>query len=117
MWIALCIGSAFLYVSSSVFMKYWNELGATFAVLGIALTMLAAIGVEILALRYQDLSITMVMIIGLEAVIAVVWGFSMLGEAIAVQKIAGLGLIVAGIAMLKLDKVILLASAGPTPAG
>ena len=104
MWVSLCFGSAFLYVASSVFMKYWDELGTTLAIAGIAATMIAAIGVEILALRYQDLALTMVMIIGLEAVIAVVWGMSFLGETIAIQKIAGLGLIVTGIAMLKFDK-------------
>jgi len=54
------------------------------------------------AMRHSPLSINYVLVLGLEAALAVLLGTAWLGEALSPAKLAGLGLILAGVVLLRL---------------
>lgn len=59
---------------------------------------------QTLAMRRSEVSINYVLVLGLEAALAVLLGTAWLGEALSPRKLAGLALILAGVMSLRLEE-------------
>jgi multidrug transporter EmrE-like cation transporter len=59
---------------------------------------------QTLAMRRSELSVTYIVVLGLEAGLALLLGVAWLGEAPSTRKMAGLALILAGILTLRLEE-------------
>ena len=92
--------SATAYVISTVGMKYWDILPKFFSITLIAGMLAIAVYFEILALRQAELAITLILIIGLEAVIALLLGSLVLGESYSFGNLTGTALVIAGVIMI-----------------
>jgi multidrug transporter EmrE-like cation transporter len=58
---------------------------------------------QILAMRRSELSVNYILVLGLEAALALLLGIGWLGEALSPRKLAGLALILAGVMSLRLE--------------
>lgn len=58
---------------------------------------------QILAMRRSELSINYILVLGLEAALALLLGIGWLGEALSPRKLTGLALILAGVMSLRLE--------------
>lgn len=59
---------------------------------------------QTLAMRRSELSINYILVLGLEAALALLMGIGWLGEALSPRKLAGLALILAGVMSLRLEE-------------
>ena len=58
---------------------------------------------QILAMRRSELGVNYVLVLGLEAALALLLGIGWLGETLSTRKLAGLALILAGVMSLRLE--------------
>jgi drug/metabolite transporter (DMT)-like permease len=58
---------------------------------------------QTLAMKRSELSINYILVLGLEAALALLLGIGWLGEALSPRKLAGLALILAGVITLRLE--------------
>jgi len=63
----------------------------------------AGAALQTLAMRRSELSINYVLVLGLEAALALLLGIAYLGEGLSPRKLAGLALILAGVMSLRLE--------------
>jgi small multidrug resistance pump len=61
-------------------------------------------GLQTLAMRGQQMAVTYIVVLGLEAVTAFSLGVFFLKEGSSIVKVAGVGLVLAGIAILRVGK-------------
>ena len=101
MLVVWCSLSAAAYVCSTLGMKYWDALPRSLMGSLIVACLLLAVYFEILALRRADMAMTIVLIIGLEAVLALALGGLALGEAYSATKLAGVALVIAGVTVIQ----------------
>jgi multidrug transporter EmrE-like cation transporter len=73
---------------------------------------------QTLAMKRSEVSINYILVLGIEAALAVLLGVAWLGEALSPRKLAGLALILAGVMSLRLDETqdTAAAAAHPGPA-
>ena len=64
----------------------------------------AGAALQTLAMRRSEVSVNYVLVLGLEAGLAVLLGVAWLGEALSPFKLGGLALILAGVIFLRLDE-------------
>ena len=101
MRVTLCVLAALCFTSGGVFMKYAE--GFRHPPAGLAFLLLFGVGavLQSYAMRNEGLAVTYVLVLGLEAAIAVAFGVLLLGEAISLPKLTGIALTVAGIALMR----------------
>src|SRR3954467_11971864 len=93
--------AALLYVLGGVFMKYSQ--GLTQALPTLALTILFSCGalLQAWAMKGAELGSSYVIVLGLEAMLAVALGTVLFGEHIGVRSLVGITLVVLGIIVLR----------------
>lgn len=82
-------------------MKYSQGLTVPWPTFWLFALFVAGAALQTVALRHTDLSITYVVVLGLEAVVATLLGMAFFQEGLSLTKAGAIGLIVTGIALLK----------------
>jgi multidrug resistance protein EbrB len=100
--LALYSIAAAFYVAGGVFMKY--STGLTRALPTVALVALFAAGalVQAVAMKHESLGSSYVVVLGLEALLAVVAGYLLFLEPISLKMLLGVVFVVLGIILLRL---------------
>ena len=99
----LLLISAGAYVAATYFMKLWVSSHHTFLLTAlIALTLLAGVVSELAVLRSENMGQVYLIIVGFECVLVAAFAKLALNESYSTTELAGLCLIVAGVAILQL---------------
>src|SRR5262245_59879654 len=98
----LAILAALAFTTGGVFMKYADGLQHTWSVVGFVVLFAAGALLQSLAMRGAELGVTYVLVLGLDAALAFGLGVTIFQEAVTVVKLVAVGLVVAGIALLRL---------------
>ncbi len=96
----LSLVAALLFTFGGVFMKLSNgfaRLSPGFAALAL---FVAGATAQTYALRYGELGVAYVFVLGLEAILAFTFGAVFFGESVTLAKLCGVALIVGGFALL-----------------
>jgi len=98
----LAILAALAFTTGGVFMKYADGLQHPGSVVGFVVLFAAGALLQSQAMRGAELGVTYVLVLGLEAAFAFGLGVTIFQEAVTVVKLVAVGLVVAGIALLRL---------------
>jgi len=98
---ALLVMAALSYTCGGVFMKYSQGLTRLLPSMAIGIFFLAGAACQALAMRRQDMSVSYIVVLGLESVLAFVFGRVFFGESVSLSRIVALILITFGIALLR----------------
>jgi small multidrug resistance pump/quaternary ammonium compound-resistance protein SugE len=101
MYAGLVIGAAVLFSIGGFFMKLSRGLTEAASTTMVFLCFCLGAALQTLAMRNEAMTVTYVIVLGLEAVTAYVLGTVLLEEPTNLSKVGGIVLIVAGIALLK----------------
>jgi multidrug transporter EmrE-like cation transporter len=96
---AAILGSAAFYVGAMTLMKLWDALPPVAVGLALAICVVAAVWLEIVALRGARLGMVYVAILGAEAVLLMLVARFGFGEVLAPREWLGVGLILGGVAV------------------
>jgi multidrug transporter EmrE-like cation transporter len=102
MFMSLVVSAALLYSVGGYFMKLSQGLTEVVPTTLVFLCFGVGAALQTIAMRDEPMTITYVIVLGLEAVVAYLLGTVLLKEPASVAKAGGIALIVAGIALLKL---------------
>jgi small multidrug resistance pump len=94
--------AAALYVVGGVFMKYSRGLTRLLPTLALMIAFSTGALIQAWAMRHQQLGPSYVVVLGLEAIIALAAGHLLFHEAITVKIFTGVVLVVMGIMVLRL---------------
>ncbi|MEZ5401874.1 MAG: SMR family transporter [Bryobacteraceae bacterium] len=97
----LALAAAGAYVAGGVFMKESAGLTRWPPALGVFACFVAGSALQAVSMRDSDMSANYVIVLGLEAALALALGAVVLGEPVSWTKLAGVGLVVAGVAILR----------------
>jgi small multidrug resistance pump len=95
--------AATLYVTGGAFMKYSNGLTKLFPTLALVGCFAAGALLQAWAMKHEALGASYVVVLGLEALLAVVAGNVIFGEPISAKLFGGIFLVIAGITLLRLN--------------
>ena len=101
--IALYSLAASFYVVGGVFMKHSAGLTRWFPALALVIVFGAGALVQAFAMKQEALGSSYVVVLGLEALLAVVAGYFLFSEQLTLKMISGVVLVVMGIALLRLS--------------
>jgi small multidrug resistance pump/quaternary ammonium compound-resistance protein SugE len=101
MLLALGALSAVLFTVGGIFMKQADGLRNGSATALFLLMFMAGAAALSCAMRREELATTWVIVLGIEAALAVVFGTLIFAEPLTLQKAGAIGLIVAGIALAR----------------
>lgn len=94
--------SAACYVGATVVMKYFDKLGFPKAGAAITLFLIAAVFFETVALKTERLGMILLMILGFECALGLLFSWLWFRESYTVKELIGLALIVAGVGLTKI---------------
>lgn len=100
--LALYSLAAALYVIGGVFMKHSAGLTRWFPVVGLVVVFATGALVQALAMKQEALGSSYVVVLGLEALLAVLAGYFLFAEQLNARIVSGVALVVAGILLLRL---------------
>jgi multidrug transporter EmrE-like cation transporter len=103
MFMVLVVSAALLYSTGGYFMKLSQGLTERVPTVMVFLCFCLGAALQTVAMRDEPMTVTYVIVLGLEAVVAYLLGTVLLQESTSVAKLGGVALIVAGIALLKLN--------------
>lgn len=95
--------AAALYVAGGAFMKYSQGLTRLLPTLALVVFFSAGALVQAWTMRQEALGPSYVVVLGLEALLAVVAGSVMFGEELTVRTLSGVALVVLGIVVLRVQ--------------
>ena len=101
MYLILALLSALAFTAGDVFMKHSDGLTRLAPSLLVYLFFAGGASFQARAMRGAELSVTSIVVMGLEAALAIGIGIVYFKEGLSLFKVAGLVLIVAGIAVLQ----------------
>ncbi|MBK7642115.1 MAG: hypothetical protein IPJ19_03555 [Planctomycetes bacterium] len=101
MYLALAALAAFAFALGGVLMKHADGLRNTLACVGFLALFGLGAAFQSLAMRGKGLGTTYILVLGLEAALALGLGALLFGETITLQRVFAVLLIVAGIACLR----------------
>jgi multidrug transporter EmrE-like cation transporter len=96
--------AAGFYTVGGLFMRKAEGFAHALPALMVFVCFGAGAALQTLAMRRSELSVTYIVVLGLEAGLALLLGVALLGEAPSPRKLAGLALILAGILALRLEE-------------
>ena len=94
--------AAALYVLGGIFMKYSRGLTRLLPTIALVATFATGALIQAWAMRREQLGPSYVVVLGLEAILAVIAGHLIFGEAMTLKIFAGVILVVIGIMVLRL---------------
>lgn len=100
--LALYSLAAIMYVSGGALMKYSQGLTQALPTLGLTALFSAGALIQARAMRYEELGTSYIVVLGLEALLAITMGSLLFGEQISPRAAAGIALVVIGIVVLRL---------------
>jgi multidrug transporter EmrE-like cation transporter len=101
MFTTLVLLAALAFSAGGYFMKLSDGLRRPGPTAALFVLFLAGAALQAVAMRREAMSVTYVIVLGLEAVIAYLLGIGLLGEASSIWKMGGVALVVAGILLLR----------------
>ncbi|SRR5579871_2996138 len=101
MTLMLNIAAALSYVIGGVFMKLSAGLSRPAPSLVVFLCFAGGAGLQAIAMRKSDMGAAYILVLGLEACLALAFGALFLRETCSPTKLMGVGLVIAGILLLK----------------
>ena len=102
MFTMFVVGAALLFALGGYFMKLSRGLTEALPTSLVFVSFCAGAALQTLAMRNETMTVTYVIVLGLEAVAAYLLGTILLQEPTSLMKVGGIALIVAGITLLKL---------------
>jgi multidrug transporter EmrE-like cation transporter len=99
--VVLLILAALSFTSGGVFMKNSQGLTLVWPSILMSLLFVAGAGLQALAMQREDMSVAYISVLGLECLLALVFGVLLLGEVISASRILAVALIVTGVAVLR----------------
>ena len=105
MFFTMVLLAAVSFSVGGYFMKLSDGLTVTGPTLLVFMFFLLGAGLQTIAMRNEQMTITYVAVLGLEAVTAFLMGAFFLQEGSSLPKVAGLCLVLAGIMLLRFSKV------------
>jgi multidrug transporter EmrE-like cation transporter len=103
MELLLSVLAAGAYTVGGVFMRKAEGFAHTLPTVMVFTCFCVGATLQTLAMRRSEVSVNYVLVLGLEAALAVLLGITLLGEALSARKLAGLVLVLAGIMSLRLE--------------
>jgi multidrug transporter EmrE-like cation transporter len=100
--LALYSLAALMYVAGGAFMKYSQGLTQGLPAVGLTALFSAGALIQARAMRGEDLGTSYVLVLGLEALLAIALGNLLFGEQISARAAAGVALVVLGIVVLRI---------------
>jgi multidrug transporter EmrE-like cation transporter len=101
----VCVVLAALAFSvGGYFMKLSDGLRQPAPTAAVFALFMAGAALQTVAMRREPMTVTYVIVLGLEAVVAYLLGACLLGEGTSVSKVGGIGLVVAGIVLLRFGR-------------
>jgi small multidrug resistance pump len=101
--LALYSLAAAIYVAGGAFMKYSHGLTRLVPTLGLAAFFSSGALIQAWAMKHEPLGPSYVVVLGLEAMLAVTAGSVIFGEPVSVKMLGGVVLVLLGIAVLRLS--------------
>ena len=99
--LALYSLAAVMYVTGGVLMKYSQGLTQGLPTFGLTALFSAGALIQARAMRYEQLGSSYILVLGLEALLAMVLGTLLFGEQLSGRAVAGITLVVIGIVLLR----------------
>ena len=93
--------AAIMYVTGGALMKYSHGLTQTLPTLGLTALFSTGALIQARAMRYEELGSSYVVVLGLEALLAIALGALLFGEQLSARAAAGIALVVIGIVLLR----------------
>jgi multidrug resistance protein EbrB len=93
--------AAIMYVTGGALMKYSQGLTQTLPTLGLTALFSTGALIQARAMRYEELGSSYVVVLGLEARLAIALGALLFGEQLSARAAAGIALVVIGIVLLR----------------
>lgn len=103
MHLFLAILAAAAYTTGGVFMKQSHGLTRLVPAILVFACFLFGSAAQSISMRHSQMSANYVVVLGLEAALALVFGIALLGETLSLRQAAGALLVVAGVGLLRLD--------------
>jgi small multidrug resistance pump/quaternary ammonium compound-resistance protein SugE len=100
----LSVLAAGAYTVGGVFMRKAEGFAHALPAAMVFVCFCAGAALQTLAMRRSEVSINYILVLGLEAALAVLLGVAWLGEALSPRKLASLALILAGVMSLRLEE-------------
>jgi multidrug resistance protein EbrB len=94
--------AATLYVIGGALMKYSQGLTQALPTLGLTALFSTGALIQARAMRYEQLGSSYILVLGLEALLALILGTLLFGEQLSGRAAAGITLVVIGIVLLRL---------------
>jgi multidrug transporter EmrE-like cation transporter len=94
--------AAIMYVSGGAFMKYSQGLTRALPTVGLTVLFSAGALIQARAMRHEELGTSYILVLGLEALLAVTIGTLLFGEQISARTLLGIALVLIGIVVLRL---------------
>ena len=102
--IFLTLVSACGYVAATYFMKLWGRLDAVPVIALITAALIVAVAAEIIVLKSYRFGQVYFIILAVECVLVAVFASLVLGERYSVHELAGLAIIVCGVAVFQMGE-------------
>jgi multidrug resistance protein EbrB len=99
--LALYSIAAIMYVTGGALMKYSQGLTQVLPTLGLTALFSTGALIQARAMRYEQLGSSYVVVLGLEALLAITLGGLLFGEQLSARAVAGIALVVIGIVLLR----------------
>ena len=96
----LCL-AAILYSIGGLCMKYSEGLTRLWPSIGIFACFVSGAGCQALGMKQREMGSVYLLVLGLEAVVAVALGALILGERLTLGKVCAMALVVVGVALLE----------------
>lgn len=93
--------AAFMYVTGGALMKYSQGLTQALPTLGLTVLFSTGALIQARAMRFEQLGSSYVVVLGLEALLAIILGMFLFGEQLSGRAAAGITLVVIGIVLLR----------------
>jgi len=94
--------AAVMYVAGGALMKYSHGLTRALPTLGLTALFSTGALIQARAMRYEQLGSSYILVLGLEALLAIILGALLFGEQLSMRAAAGITFVVIGIVLLRL---------------
>lgn len=101
LFVVLVVLAALAFTVGGIFMKLSEGLSKAMPTLVLMALFILGACFQTLAMRREDLGVTYLVVLGLEAVLAFAFGIALFGESTSAGRVAGVSLVAVGIGVLR----------------
>lgn len=103
LFMAMVVMAAIFFTVGGIFMKLSDGLTRPWPTLVVFALFVAGASMQTIAMQREDLAVTYLIVVGLEAILALLFGVALFGESCSQARVLGVALIAAGIVSLRLS--------------